>query len=578
MLYRLDTGLARDQANWFVLGLVLFSATIIFLRDYEALERYRYLIALAGILLLILPRFLGHATQRRLPRSRPRAAHLPADRAGEDLHRHLPRQLPERAPGGARGRGAEFAGIVLPPLKHLGPLLVVWGAAMVMLVFIRDLGSSLMFFGAFLALIYVATARISFVIIGLLMFVVGAWFFSHTAAHIHERFDIWLDPFKDPGGSGYQISQSLFAQADGGLFGRGLGDSLVQLPGATHCTNVTDCAILPAPHTDFIYAVIVDELGLFGGAAVVLIYALIAERGFKTAVLAEDGFSKLLATGLTTIFALQAFVIIGGVTRVIPLTGVTLPFISYGGSSIVANFILLALLLMISDNARRRVRLEQEARDVNPQIVKLFGLILVLYALLFGFTSYWSVFDSSSLKANAANRRPLLEEQTIKRGDILADDGSVIAALDGRWARGNNRIYVRHYPQGSLFGNPIGYSFVDRGRVGFELSHNDELVGNKTEFLSILDELQGHAQVGDKVQSSLDPPPSAPPLNGLAGPARLGGGDDPVHRRGQGDGQHPRVRPERRSRTRTRSSSSTPRTARRSSTAPPRPGTRPARR
>jgi cell division protein FtsW (lipid II flippase) len=218
-----------------------------------------------------------------------------------------------------------------------------------------------MFFGAFLALIYVATARISFVIIGLLLFVVGAWFFSHTAAHIHERFEIWLDPFKDPGGSGYQISQSLFAQADGGLFGRGLGNSLVQLPGATHCTNVTECAILPAPHTDFIYAVIVDELGLFGGAAVVLIYALIAERGFKTAVLAEDGFSKLLATGLTTILALQAFVIIGGVTRVIPLTGVTLPFISYGGSSIVANFILLALLLMISDKSRRRVRLEQEA-------------------------------------------------------------------------------------------------------------------------------------------------------------------------------------------------------------------------
>src|SRR6187399_2545242 len=131
------------------------------------------------------------------------------------------------------------------------------------------------------------------------MFVLGAWFFSHTAAHIHERFEIWLDPFKDPGGSGYQLSQSIFAQADGGLFGRGLGDSLVQLP-ACHGNFPDRCAILPAPHTD-------------------LIYALIAERGFKTAILAEDGFSKLLATGLTTILALQAFVIIGGVTRVIPL-------------------------------------------------------------------------------------------------------------------------------------------------------------------------------------------------------------------------------------------------------------------
>jgi cell division protein FtsW (lipid II flippase) len=231
---------------------------------------------------------------------------------------------------------------------------------MLLLVFIRDLGSSVMFFGAFLALIYVATARISFVIIGLAMFVVGAWFFAHTAAHIQDRFDIWLDPFHDASGSGYQLSQSIFAQADGGLFGRGLGDSLVQLP-ACHGDFPDHCAILPAPHTDFIYAVIVDELGLFGGAGVVLIYALIAERGFKTAILAEDGFSKLLATGLTAIFSLQAFVIIGGVTRVIPLTGVTLPFISYGGSSIVANFILLALLLMVSDKARRRVRLENQA-------------------------------------------------------------------------------------------------------------------------------------------------------------------------------------------------------------------------
>jgi peptidoglycan glycosyltransferase len=153
---------------------------------------------------------------------------------------------------------------------------------------------------------------------------------------------------------------------------------------------------------------------------------------------------------------------------------------------------------------------------VNTQIVKLFGLILVLYALLFGFTSYWSVFDSDSLKANTANRRPLLEEQTIERGKILADDGSVIAR-SRPVGKGNNKIYIRHYPQGSLFGNPIGYSFVDRGRVGFELSHNDELVGNKTEFLSVLDELQGHAQKGDNVQSALNPNAQQAAVDGLAG-------------------------------------------------------------
>jgi penicillin-binding protein A len=153
---------------------------------------------------------------------------------------------------------------------------------------------------------------------------------------------------------------------------------------------------------------------------------------------------------------------------------------------------------------------------MNRQIIKLFGFLLVLYALLFGFTSYWSVFDSNSLKANQANRRPLLEEQRIQRGKILASDGSVIARSRAV-GKGNNKVYVRHYPQGSLFGNPIGYSYVTQGRVGFELSHNDELVGNKTEFLSILDELQGHAQMGDTVQSALDPAAQEAAVNGLAG-------------------------------------------------------------
>jgi cell division protein FtsW (lipid II flippase) len=366
MLYRLDEGLARDQANWFVLGLVLFSLTIYFLRDYEALERYRYLIALVGIGLLILPRAPGLGDQINgayLGVDLGPLSFQPTELAKLCIVVFLASYLNERREVlvvGARN----IAGVVVPPLKHLGPLLVVWGAAMFMLIFIRDLGSSLMFFGAFLAVIYVATARISFVLIGTAMFVLGSWFVATTVGHVEERFDIWLDPFHDAGATGYQVAQSLFAQADGGLSGRGLGESLVQLPGidADCRADFPNCgAILPAPHTDFIYAVIVGELGLIGGAAVVLIYALIAERGFKTAILAEDGFSKLLATGLTAIFALQAFVIIGGVTRVIPLTGVTLPFISYGGSSIVANFILLALLLMISNKARRRVRLEGEA-------------------------------------------------------------------------------------------------------------------------------------------------------------------------------------------------------------------------
>jgi len=211
-----------------------------------------------------------------------------------------------------------------------------------------------MFYGAFLALLYVATSRLSFVTIGLGLFALGAWFIASPAGRIlpgtgqvEDRVRIWLDPFapRVVENEGYQLAQGLFAQADGGLFGVGFGQALITQPDGG--------VILPAPQTDLIYAVIVNELGLAGACGLILVYLVFVQRGFKTAMLARDSFSKLLATGLTAVFALQVFVIVGGVTRVIPLTGVTLPFVSYGGSSIVANFALLALLLMVSDRARR---------------------------------------------------------------------------------------------------------------------------------------------------------------------------------------------------------------------------------
>jgi len=356
MVYRIDASLARDQANWFVLGLVLFALTIQFLRDYDVLERYRYTIAVVGLLLLLAPRLPGIGEQVNGAYLGVKAGPLsfqPAEFSKICLVVFLASYLREHREVlivGAR----RVLGVTLPPLKHFGPMLVVWGASMFMLVFIRDLGSSLMFFAAFLALLYVATGRFSFVAIGMAMFLVGAWFFAATVPHVHDRVEIWLNPYAHPQGSGYQILQSIFAQADGGLFGKGFGQALITVPG-------THSALLPAAQTDTIYSLIVNELGLFGACAVILIYLLIAARGFKIALLAADGFSKLLATGLTAVFSIQAFVIIGGVTRVIPLTGVTLPFISYGGSSIVANFVLLALLLLVSDRARREAGTDARA-------------------------------------------------------------------------------------------------------------------------------------------------------------------------------------------------------------------------
>jgi cell division protein FtsW (lipid II flippase) len=347
VIYRIDDTLARQQAGWFVAGIVLFAATILLLRDVRVLERYRYVIAAAGIGLLMLPRLPGIGAQVNgayLGVNLGPITFQPTEFAKLCIIVFLASYLFEHGEMMVLG-ARRLLGVTIPPLKHFGPLLVVWGAAMLMLVVIRDLGSSLMFFGAFLALLYVATGRLSFVIVGLVLFVAGSWFFANSVPHVQERVDIWLDPWNDPERSGFQIAQSLFAQADGGLFGKGLGQALLNLPGGAQ--------IPPAPDTDLIYAVITDELGLFGAAGIVLTYLLFAERGFRVAVMASDGFLKLLATGLTAVFALQAFVIVGGVTRVIPLTGVTLPFVSYGGSSIVANFVLLALLLLVSQEARQ---------------------------------------------------------------------------------------------------------------------------------------------------------------------------------------------------------------------------------
>ena len=396
MIYRIDPEQAREQAQWFIFGLLLFVATIVLLRDHRLLERYRYTIAAAGIVLLLLPRVPGiggevngaflaisvgpiefqpaefaklaiiiflasylNDTREVLVRGRvkppPLRRSLPLVVACVGLAALLIGVV--GLPAWPGGLIAAFAAVVValarerPSLKHFGPLLLIWGLAMLMLVFIQDLGSSLMFFGGFLALLYVATSRLSFVAFGVVLFLAGATFMAANVDHVRERIEIRNDPFARGvvEKEGYQIAQSLFAQADGGLFGEGFGDSLLFPPGGGP-------AILPAADTDLIYALIVNEVGLFGGAAVVLIALLFVARGLKAAMMAHDDFSKLLATGLSAVFALQVFVIIGGVTKVIPLTGVTLPFVSYGGSSIMANFILLALLLIVSDHARRDAR------------------------------------------------------------------------------------------------------------------------------------------------------------------------------------------------------------------------------
>jgi cell division protein FtsW (lipid II flippase) len=355
MIYRIDSTLARQQAQWFVLGLILFSATIIFLRDYRKLERYRYTIMAVSLVLLVLPRLpgIGYAANGaylgiRIPGL---FVFQPAEFAKVGLVIFLASYLRDTRHVLATG-GRRILGITLPPIKHFGPIVVIWGLAMGIMVLLSDIGSSLMFYGGLLAMLYVATGRISFVVVGAVAFALGAWYLGTHVPHVHARVDDWLHTFNPQlyapkvGLGSYQVANGVFAQAAGGLFGQGFGESILTLPAGQ--------PLIPFPQTDMIYAVITSELGLFGAAAVLLVYLLLVGRGLKAALMSGDSFSTLLATGLSTVLAIQVFVIVGGVTRVIPLTGVTLPFISYGGSSLIANFVLVALLLLISDRAGRQ--------------------------------------------------------------------------------------------------------------------------------------------------------------------------------------------------------------------------------
>ncbi len=345
MIYRIEPTLARQQAQWMVVGLAVFAATILFLRKHGLgiLERYRYTIVAVGIAMTVLPRLPGiggEVNGAYLDIHVGSVSFQPAELAKIALVIFLASYLADNRQLLVTA-GRKVLGMTIPPMKQFGPMLVVWGASMATLVITSELGTSIMFYSAFLALLYVATGRLSFPLVGLGLFLLGGWFLATHVGHVEARIEDWEHPraalYKTAGGS-YQLAQALFSQADGGLLGTGFDRSAL---------------LVPVPESDMIYAVITDELGLLGAAGLLCVYMLFIWRGMKTAMLARDSFSKLLAVGLSFMVAMQVFVIVGGVTRVIPLTGVTLPLVAYGGSSVVMNFVLVALLLVISDRARR---------------------------------------------------------------------------------------------------------------------------------------------------------------------------------------------------------------------------------
>jgi len=350
MIYRIDPDLALRQGLWVVVGIAAFAVVVIFLRDYRSLDRYKYILGLTAIFLLILPALPGLGRTINGANLWVGVGGLvfqPGEFAKVLLVVFLAGYLRDNREVLSVGSGRYG----LPSPKHFGPLLVIWGGAMLVLFQTNDLGGGLLYFSIFLAMLWVATARWPYVAVGLTLFAVGASALYNVVPHVRERVSIWLECSWTFSNScpvysdGYQLAQSIYAIAGGGFFGQGLGRGvLLTAEGNTY---------IPYLQTDFIYAAIAQELGLAGAAGLVLVYVVFCYRGFRIALQAADGFSKLLAVGLTAALGIQAFIIMAGVSGLIPLTGITLPFVSYGGSSIVANFIALALLLMVSDHVNR---------------------------------------------------------------------------------------------------------------------------------------------------------------------------------------------------------------------------------
>lgn len=357
---------AQQQLTWMAVGVVLFVAALLVLRDHRVLTRFTYTSGLGAIVLLLLPMvpgvgktvngakiWIGVGPFSFQPGEVAKVLLVVAFAGYLVLHRDA-----------LALAGRRVVGVDLPRGRDLGPILAMWLVSLGILVFQRDLGSSLLFFGLFLVMLYVATERAGWLVVGTVLFVGGAAVAYSFLGHVQNRVNIWLDPmpyFDKTPGSG-QLVEGLFGMAWGGLIGRGFGGGSPER--------------VPYANSDFIISSIGEELGLTGVMAVLLCYGLIVERALRAALICRDGFGKLLATGLAAVLSLQVFVVIGGVTRLIPLTGLTTPFLSYGGSSLVANWVIAALLLRISDQARRPVpdlspTDDEEADEQATQVVKL---------------------------------------------------------------------------------------------------------------------------------------------------------------------------------------------------------------
>lgn len=518
---RLQPDASLGQVVFLFLGVALMVGTLAVVKNLEVVKRYKYVLGIAGIILLVLPMFIGTEIYgSKLWIKIGGFQFQPGEFAKVLIVLFLAGYLAENRELLSISNRTVL-GIKFPRLRLLYPLFIVWGVCLLVVAFERDLGSALLFYTIFLIMLYVATGRVSYVIIGLALLAVGAFGMYQIMSHVQVRVAIWLDPFSDAQNLGYQIVQSLFSLADGGLAGVGIGKGMAD--------------IIPVVASDMIFAAIGEEMGLLGGSAVLLLFMLFAVRGLTTAARAKSDLAAFSAAGLTAAISFQAFTIVGGVTKLIPLTGVTLPFMSQGGSSLLASFVIVALLLRAGDEAtgrsteiantstdlatagyRTTVRgshMRRPALDTPEsgllgrvalanRLTRTVFLFTALFAVLIGNITYIQVIKASEYQDMPSNNHTINKARFIKRGSIITADGLTLAEsiqqADG--------TYARSYPNGNLAAHVVGYYSQQYGTMGIENTQNDTLTGSKdySSWQNALNSLAGISEPGNSVQLTIN--------------------------------------------------------------------------
>ncbi len=499
---RLAPNLAMTQVIWLFVGVVCMILVLVFTRNLEKIANFKYTFMIVGFLLLLSPLVPGLGQEiygSRIWLSVGPFSFQPGEIAKIVIVLFLAGYLASN-----REMLSVFTWRVgpfhFPDLRVLVPLLLMWVIALLIVVFEKDLGSALVFFFVFIVMLYAATGKKFFLVVGLLLIAIGGVGAYLAFSHVQVRVETWLDPFADAQNTGYQLTQAIYSIADGNLFGQGIGRGLA--------------GNIPVVESDFIFAAIAEEIGLLGAAGVLLLFLCFAIRGLVTAARAKSDVSSFVAVGLTSVIVLQAFIIVGGVTRLIPLTGLTLPFISQGGSSLLASFIIVGFLLRCGDEGTgvgQEITSATSSLHANSvlgrvslgkRLTHTMFIYSALFALLVANLTLIMVVQADYYQSMPGNNHTLAKEARTERGTISTYDGTVLAQSieqpDG--------TYERVYPAGDLASHVVGYASTQYGTSGIEAAENDTLKGqqNFASWTDVLNSMAGISSPGNDVTLTLN--------------------------------------------------------------------------